>query len=165
MIRIGLIQGVHGIKGEVKVLPLTDFPDRFKKEMTVALSKKEGVFAVETVRYQGNTVLLKFGRVEDRDAAQTLVGSYLEIPEEEAMPLPAGHFYHFQVIGLKVYENNVCLGVISEIIESAAHDVYVVKQEDGGQFLFPALKSIVQAVDLPAGRMEVSLPPGLLEAT
>ncbi len=81
------------------------------------------------------------------------------------MPLPEGHFYHFQLLGLQVYESGICLGEIVEIIESAAHDVYGVQRPDGRRFLLPALKSIVLKVDLDKGRMEVKVPAGLLEAT
>ena len=165
MIRIGLIQGVHGVRGEVKVLPLTDFPRRFQKGKSVRLSQKEGLFVMESVRRQGGIYLIAFGGVQDRDAAQGLLGSYLEIAEEEAMALPKDRFYHFQLLGLKVFEDGVCLGEIDEIIATAANDVYAVRRPDGGHFLLPALKSVVQQVDLEAGRMDVALPAGLLEAT
>lgn len=164
MIKVGLIQGVHGLHGEVKVLSLTDYPQRFKKGERFSLSRQTGLFTVETLRRHGDVFLVKFQGVEERETARGLVGAYLEIADEEAMPLPEGRFYHFQLIGLHVYERDVLLGELTEIIETAANDVYVVTGDQEKPLLIPALKSIVQTVDVAAGRMDVALPPGLLEA-
>lgn len=161
-ITIGKIIAPHGVRGEVKVLPLTDFPDRFQTMKSVWLDIKGKEMGVESVRFNNETPLVKFSGIDDRDQAEKLRNGLLQVLPEELVVLPAGHYYQFQIIGLAVSnEVGLSLGTVSEIIQTGANDIYVVKNQQGKELLIPALKETVLAIDIPAGRMVVKLLPGL----
>jgi 16S rRNA processing protein RimM len=163
-ISIGKILAPHGVKGEVKVMPLTDFPKRFTKMKSVWVDTHASFLDMESVRFQNEIILIKFAGINTRDAGEALKGSLLQVSREEVVPLPPGHYYHFQIVGLTVVnQQGEKIGCIKEILETGAHDIYVVKREESNDLLVPALKQIVREIDLPAGRMVVDLPPGLDE--
>jgi 16S rRNA processing protein RimM len=112
---------------------------------------------------QGGHVLLKLEDVADRDAADTYRNKEVLIRPEDAVALPKGQFYWHQVIGLQVEDatSHEILGSVTDIIETGANDVYVVKSERG-EVLVPAIKDVVKQIDPGAGRMLVEPLPGML---
>ena len=172
-ITIGKIVNTHGIKGEVKAEVYSDPLSRFEQETQVyalppGLASTDGpaaqrlLFAIEGIRYHKNMALMTLGGVNDLTRAQGLKGYLLQVPAEQLPALPAGRYYIYQLVGLKVWENDVCYGTLTEVLQPGSNDVYVVK-EGSREILVPALKTVIISVDLCAGRMEVVLPPGLLE--
>ena len=169
---IGLIVGVHGIRGEVKVSPMTDFPERFRPGAKVYLGssdaatpteQKNTLYVIETARPHKENILIKFKSVPDRNAAELLRDQYLLIPEAEAMPLGANENYVHDLIGLAVETvDGRPLGRLVEVLFTKANDVYVARGPDG-EVLLPALQSVVLNVDLAVGKMVVALPDGLLD--
>jgi 16S rRNA processing protein RimM len=117
---------------------------------------------VQAARIQGTTVLLKLEDVADREAADLLRNASVEVPTQEAVPLRKGQFYWHEVIGLAVEDatTHETLGEVTDIIETGANDVYVVKG-NRGEILLPAIKDVVKRIDPAAGRMLVQLLPGL----
>lgn len=167
-VSIGKVAGVYGIKGWVKVFPLTDFPERFKILKDVCCNRNGTVqmLAVEAFRPHQQGYLLKFRGINNPEQAKLLHNALLQIDEADVYPLPAGVYYHFQLLGLQVYDHKLgYLGVLSEILETGANDVYVVESPRFREILIPALKEVIQKVDLDSGRMEVALLPGLVEDT
>ena len=160
---VGNIVGVHGIRGEVKVELLTDFPERFSPGATVYLGP-EGLarpLRIEAARPHKGMMLVKFAGVPDRNAAELLRDNLLLIPEELAMPLSEDENYAHDLIGLQVVTTaGRVLGQLVEIVYTPANDVYVVRRT-GAEVLIPALKEVVVTIDLPGGRMVVQLPEGL----
>ncbi|MCK5119292.1 MAG: 16S rRNA processing protein RimM [Candidatus Latescibacteria bacterium] len=165
-IAVGKIAKPVGLKGEVKVVPWTDFPERFAKRGRVFARKKgEPEIELEIVRARGHSraILLQFAGICTLEAADRLREAELFIPRQEAMPLPEGTYYTFELIGLEVVtEEGERLGRLSDVWSMPAQDVYVVDRE-GKEILVPALRSIIRDVDLPRQRMTVNLPDGLLE--
>jgi 16S rRNA processing protein RimM len=161
---IGRITRPHGVRGEVKVQPETDFPERFAALRRVLLQRgaddvREAV--VESVRRQGETVLLKVAGVDDPGAARALQGVAVAVPWEERVPLPEGQFYVAEVVGLRVRtEAGEVLGTVAEVLRTPAHDVYRVEGESG-EVLVPATREVVRVVDLGRGEVVVALPEGL----
>lgn len=161
---IGKITSPHGIKGEVKVLPLTDYPDRFYRTKSVWVDSKKGYLTVESIRKQMEMFLIKFQGVDVRSDAEKLNNSFLTIDHDQAIDLPPGHFFRFQIIGLNVYDvQGTYLGELTEIMETGANDVYVVQRADKKELLIPALKAVVREIDITNKRMTVDLPAGLEE--
>jgi 16S rRNA processing protein RimM len=117
---------------------------------------------VEGARIQGTTVLLKLEDVADREAADVLRNADIEVPTQEAVPLRRGQFYWHEVIGPTVEDatTHETLGEVTDIIETGANDVYVVRGSRG-EILLPAIKDVVKRIDPAAGRMLVQLLPGL----
>jgi 16S rRNA processing protein RimM len=108
-------------------------------------------------------VILRLDVLTSRDAARDLIGTYLYVPEAEAVTLPKGEYFVHQIVGLTVLTSDGdTLGTITDVLQTGSNDVYVVKGPRG-EVLVPALKDVVRHVDLESGTMTVTLPPGLLD--
>ena len=119
---------------------------------------------VENTRTAGQTVLFKFRGVDSRETAEALRGQHLMIPENEVYPLPEGSYYYFQLKGLSVYDQERgYLGILQDILETGANDVYSIKSEENGEILIPAIKEVVLRVDLEKKEMRIKLLAGLLD--
>ncbi|BAF59901.1 MAG: 16S rRNA processing protein RimM [Pelotomaculum sp.] len=164
-IRIGKILKTQGNRGAVRVLPLTDYPERFKNMSRVQVSLKgfRTFFTVGEVYHHKNFIIIKFKEIESMAAAEKLKGAFLEVGRDELVPLPEDRFYIFDIIGLKVYDTGGRnLGRVTDVLQTGANDVYVV--DTGGKpLLIPALKQVVKSVNLTEGKMVVELPEGLEE--
>ncbi len=166
-IAVGQIVAPHGIRGEVKVEPLTDFPERFKKGARVflaaAVDSGEAVPVEITAArpHQGRWLVL-FGNIKDRNAAEALRDQYVLIPEADAMPLGEHENYAHDLMGLEVVTaEGMALGRLVEILFTPANDVYIVRGPQG-ETLIPATRDVILNVDLASKQMTVALPEGLL---
>lgn len=163
-ITIGKIVNTQGHRGEVRVMPLTDFPERFTdmKSVLVKTGDRMERRAVERTYRHKKFAVLKFAGVDDMDAALELKNSLLLVTRDELTPLPEGSYYIFDLVGLEVRTvDGRPLGAIADVIQTGANDVYVVENPGRKQLLIPALKQVVRQIDLAAGNMVVELPPGL----
>lgn len=166
MVTIGRVIGPRGIKGEVKVWPETDFPERFLERKRLFLEGPEPRWVeVESVRFHQGSVLIKLMGINDRNGAETLRGYCLQVPAEEIPPLSEGRYYHFQLMGMTVKTTTgLPLGTLKAILSTDANDVFVVEEERGGrEYLIPALREVVTSVDLATGTIVVAPLAGLLE--
>lgn len=164
MIRVGKIVNTHGHKGALKVQYLTDYPERFEelKEVYLHENGAKEKLTISSVKYQQKNLILEFKEIEDMNQAELLKGKYLFINKEDVKPLPEGYYYIFDLLGLKVYEDDNYLGEILDVIETGSNDVYLVR--DGKkEILIPALKKVVLQVDLENKIMKVKLLEGSLD--
>ncbi len=161
-LEIGRVLGPHGLAGELRVLVLSDFPERFETIRSVRVGERLRPYDVESGRLARGDAVLKLRGVDDAEAASRLRGELLRVPLAEAVPAPAEHFYWHEIIGLEVAtpEGEV-LGRVTEILRTGANDVYVV-QGPRGEVLVPAIGDVVEEIDPQAGRMIVRLLPGML---
>jgi 16S rRNA processing protein RimM len=166
LITIGKAVKPFGVKGEMKIEPMTDFPERFKQLRRVHLvspSGREQICEVRSVRYAGETPYLLFGGYDSPEKAKVLNGWFLKVPEDETVPLPDGRYYWFELVGMEVVsEDGEKLGTISEIFETGSNDVYVMKR-GGKEIYLPATKEVVRHIDRKAKRMVIRLVDGLME--
>ena len=164
-IKIGMIINTHGHKGELKILPLTDDIRRFNEAEYFYVQKDNEYkkYHVVQCRIHQDKAIIAFREIPDMNEAEKLKGKYLELPEEELKPLPAGHYYIYQLIGLDVYEGEQFLGKIEDILKTGSNDVYVVKGPNGKEMYLPALKEVVREIDLAAHVIRVTIPLGLLD--
>lgn len=166
MLKIGEIVAPHGIQGEVRVLPTTDFPKRFSLLDKVILRKGQNTRELHLLhaREHKNFVLMEFKEVSDRNQAEELRNWEVVIPVEKAMPLPPGQFYDYQLEGLEVIDidSGTSLGTLVEVMHLPANAVYRV-ENPAGSILIPALKRVVKAVDFEKGQMLVQPLEGMLE--
>jgi len=167
LVVIGEIARPHGLHGEMRVTPLTDHPERFEAVTDCVLwdrarDTRESC-RVTGARRQGGAVLLSLDGYDTVEAASALVGRLVALPETEALPLPPGQFYPWQLEGCRVLtEDGREVGRVTRIEPSAAQDLWVVS--DGTrEYLIPAVAEIVLEVDLAAGRVVIRPPDGLLE--
>lgn len=167
-IAVGQIVGPHGIRGEVKVEPMTDFPERFRKGAKVYLGAATDApdpapTQIAAARPHQGRWLVLFTDIKDRNRAETLRGQYVLISEADLMPLGEHENYAHDLIGLDVVTSDgTALGKLVEILFTPANDVYIVRGKQG-ETLIPATREVVQAVDLAGQHMTVVLPEGLLE--
>lgn len=157
-ITIGKIVGTFGHRGMLKLLPLTDFPDRFLEmdEVVLELNGKQQVYHILEAKYYQSRILLKFKEISDLSGAETLRGALIKISRDELTTLPEGSYYIFDIIGLKVYTpDGAFIGVVEDLIQTGSNDVYVVGNENKGPLLVPALKEVVKELDIKGGRMVV----------
>ncbi|MCP4417376.1 MAG: 16S rRNA processing protein RimM [Chloroflexi bacterium] len=161
---IGQITKPHGIRGEIRVKPHTDEPQRFTWLEQVYVGKTNPQpMAVEKARVHQKMVLLKLTAVTDRTQAEALRGEWLQVPEDEALPLAEGEYYLYQLEGLTVFTvEGELLGTLTSIIETGANHVFVV-QGERGELLLPDIEDVVEEIDFANGRMTVRLLPGLIQ--
>jgi 16S rRNA processing protein RimM len=166
LIAIGKVLKPWGVRGEVKVQSLTDFPERFKDLRRVYLVSPRGneiVCAVKSARSLGGMPLLLLEGYDSPEKARTIASWLIKIPQEEAVPLPEGQYYWFELIGMVVLsEEGERLGEITDVFATGSNDVYVMKR-DGGEVYIPATKEIVKQIDRKARTMIIHVMEGLLE--
>lgn len=157
LVVIGQFGAPHGVRGEIRVTPMTDFPNRFDGLKTVYLDENTSL-TLDRTQYHGRQVLCKVRGVDDRDAADQLKGRLLKVRRSDVPPLGEGEYYQFDIVGLKVYDERAqLLGTVEEILVTGSNDVYVVRG-DGKEYLVPALKSVVQEISLETSCMRIKLP-------
>jgi len=158
-VAVGRILGPWGLQGDLKVEPLTDFPERFALGCHLYV---EGVaYAIERCRWHKGRVHIKLSGIDSASAAEALHQRFLEVPEEELKPLSEGEYYQFQILGLEVRTTEgQPLGKVTQILSTGSNDVFVVHGE-GGELLIPALDDVIKAIDLNGGWIEVELMEGL----
>jgi len=159
---VGQVVGVFGLEGEIKVKSLSDHPRRFTdmpgQRMLWRNSDTFRRVVVRSVRPLGRNFVLAIDGYRCRAEAQTLVGGELVVTATEVLPLPAGSYYCFQLIGLTVLdESGATVGTVREVLKLPSNDVYVV-ESPGGDILLPALKSIVKEINLAGAYMSVTRP-------
>jgi 16S rRNA processing protein RimM len=158
---VGRVARPHGVRGDLLLHVLTDFPEYLTDEKTVYLGDAAEPHALVEARFHRGDLIVRLGDCADRDTAEKFRGQLMQIKFIERR-LPPGRYYHHQIIGLRVVtETGEALGTITDIIETGANDVYVVRATTGPELLIPALKSVMLNVDLAAGQMTVHLPDGL----
>lgn len=163
-IALGRILRPHGVRGEVVVEVLTDFPERLGELAQVHLgdAHQATATAVRSCRGNGDTLLMAFEGYLDRTAVEALRGQLVQVPLDEAAPLPEDTYYPYQLVGLDVVTTaGDDLGRLSDVLFTPANDVYVVTGPRG-EVLLPAIRQVIKQIDLDAGRMVVELIPGLL---
>lgn len=158
LVIIGKIVAPHGVRGDVRVIPLTDFPDRFLN-MKAVLVGEDRLLSIENAKFHKQFLLLKFRDLNERNAVEVLKGHFLYVPRKDVMPLADDEFYVFDIIGMNVYTpDGDLLGTVSEVIETGSNDVYVVESPNARPLLVPALKKIVTGMDVANRRMVIQPP-------
>ena len=154
MIKVGQVTGAYGLDGAVKVTPLTDFQERFDPGASLMLDGDAR--EVEWSRETQPGLVVKLRGIESRTVAELFRGRYLEVADQEMRALEEGRFYHRQVVGLAVVtESGQRVGVIEEVLERPANDVWV-SREGPIEYLIPATKDAVLTVDVGAGRVVIA---------
>ncbi|OGB95146.1 MAG: 16S rRNA processing protein RimM [candidate division NC10 bacterium RBG_16_65_8] len=154
---LGRIAKVHGVRGEVKVALHADRWTAFRGLARCWVGPSGGPLRpmeIHAEREHGRSVALKLAGVDSPEAAARLVGQEIAIPRAEAPPPPDGAFYHYDILGLDVVAGGRTLGIVRKILETPAHDVYVI---DGaaGEWLLPATRVHIRRIDVGAGRIEL----------
>lgn len=166
LLRVGVITSPHGIKGEVKVFPTTDDPQKFKRLKSVVLynGKEEKTVDITGVKFFKQFVILKLKQCNSMNEAELMRRYELYITKEQSGACGEDENFVADLIGLQVVtDTGENLGVLVDVLETGANDVYVVRMEDGKEVLLPAIKPCILQVNLEAGEMKVHVMDGLLD--
>lgn len=154
---IGQIVAPHGVRGDVRIYPDTDFPKRFLKMKYGYINGKK--YEVESARLHKRVVLMKFAGVDDRNAAEILVKKDLQVPREDLVPLQKGQHYIYDIIGSAVYDlQDHELGKLTDVLRTGSNDVYVVTADDGKETLLAAIPDVIKSIDESAKKIVVDPP-------
>jgi 16S rRNA processing protein RimM len=162
---VGRVGRPYGVRGELHVVPETDFPERLAalRDAYVIRDGRPAPVTIEAVRRTAGGVLVKIAGIASPEAAGAWTGALLAVPREAAAALPEGRYFVFDVIGMAVAtDGGEPLGAVEEIIRTPGNDVFVVRGPRG-EILIPAIASVVLVVDPAAKRIVVHPLPGLLE--
>jgi len=161
---VGEFVGPFGIHGEVKLRPLTDFPERFERTSTIYVGDKRVPYRVEQAHMHKQLVLLRLAGIADVDAAEQLRGEQVWIRATELTPLQEDQFYLHDVVGLRVrHVNGQPLGVVTDVVSTGASELFVIRDPQGKEVLLPVVKSFVKQIDLAQGVILVDPIPGLFD--
>ena len=163
LITVGRSTKAHGVHGELEATPETAFPERFLRRTRYYMQgPRSGWYQVESARMHGGRVLLKLAGVESREQAETLRDHELQVLRATLPALPEGEYYWFQITGLEVVDGDgVLIGLVTQVLQEPANDVYVVQTPKGKEILLPAIKQVIRTIDLEHQQMVVDLMPGL----
>ena len=157
---VGYILAPWGLRGEVKVEVVTDFPERFAPQKVVYLNARP--LEIESCRPHKQHLVVKLATIDSVEDAERLRGQDLTIPRSELYPLLQGQYYTFQLIGLDVLTTEgQYLGQVTDIMATAGNDVYIVKGKRG-EILIPAIEDVVKSIDLDKGEIVIEAIEGLL---
>jgi len=163
---IGKIAGTHGLKGTLRIFPTTEDPSRFEllKELIVENRGKIETFHIEKVGYHKKFVLVTVREINEINAAELYKGATIRIPVEDAIPLEENEYYTRDLYGMVVVaDDGEELGILDDVLETGANDVYVIKKEGSKDLLIPVIKQCILKVDLAERKILVHLLEGLRE--
>ena len=171
-LRIGVITRPHGVHGEVKVFPTTDYPERFEEVSRVVLRTPKGEISteIESVKYYNGLAIVKFACLSTPEEAREYNGTDVMISRDQAQPLKEGEYYIADLIGCKVIADSLSgqlagqeLGKVRDVLQTGANDVYVVKTPSGEELLFPVIPDCIRSVDIENNIITVHIMKGLLD--
>jgi 16S rRNA processing protein RimM len=167
LLKIGQIVNTQGIKGEVRVYPLTDYKERFEElEWVFMDTDTEKKYFIEHVKYKSSLVILKFKGIDDINVAEKFRNCYLTISKKDARELEEDTYFITDLIGLKVYsDDGEFIGTVKDVIQAAGNDTYEVAPASNSSknILIPAVAEFIKEVNLDAGTMIVKVIEGLIE--
>jgi 16S rRNA processing protein RimM len=159
---VGKLRKPHGLRGELRMEVITDFPERLQPGVTVYVGEDYNPTRIHSRRWHGKLLLIAFEGYPDPETAGAFRNSLVSVRADDRPPLPEGEFYHHQLLGLEVIsDEGEALGRLVQILETGANDVYIVRPLAGPDLLLPAIDEVILNVDLAEGSMRVHLLPGL----
>ena len=164
--QVGAVVRTHGVRGEIKVYPMTDDPMRFRgmKELILDTGKELKICEVLSARMQKNLVILKLKGLDTMDEAQRYRGCALYVTKENRVPLGEDEWFIADLIGCSVWtDEGERLGELTDVLQTGANDVYVVQDAGGKEILIPAIRDCILDVDTEGRRVDVHLLAGLRE--
>ena len=148
---IGKLGKVRGLDGTIKIIPLTDFEDRFDGLKEIFVGEK--IMSVEKVQHIGGEIFIKFQGIDSREVAKTLTNKFLTVDKKNAAPLDDGEFYTFDIIGCEVFDGDKKIGIVKEVLKTGSNDVFQVV--GNREVLIPALKAVVKDINIAAKKIQV----------
>lgn len=165
LLKVGVITTTHGVWGEVKVYPTTEDAQRFQDLDYVLLDTGKDMrrLDIQRVKFFKNLAILKFQGIDNINDIEPYKGRDLWIPREEGLELEEDEYYIADLLDMEVYlEDGSKFGILKDVMETGANDVYVVQTAEGKEVLLPAIKDCILDVDVEQNKMTVHMMNGLL---
>ena len=170
-VRIGRILGPQGVRGELKILALTDLPERFFSMEKMRVFTDEGVFRTELtllsarrVEHKG-LIVAETEEISSRPEAEGFAGDFIEIEPEERYALDEGEFWIDDLLGMTAVnaDSGETLGTVRDVASAGEQDIYVIRDENGKDHYIPAVKEFIREVNLEKRQISIALMEGLWE--
>ena len=163
-LQVGVISSTHGIRGEVKVFPTTDDATRFKqlKSVLLDMGKERIGLEIQSVKFFKQFVIVKFKGIDNINDIERYKGRSLLVSREDAVELDKDEYYIADLIGMDVFTEEGHFGVLRDVMETGANEVYIVDSDSHGEVLIPAIRQCVLNVDPEENRMTVRIMDGLI---
>ena len=163
-LQVGVISSTHGIRGEVKVFPTTDDPVRFKKLRNVLLDtgREQLELEVQSAKFFKQFLIVKFKGIDNINDVEMYKGKSLLIPREDAVALGEDEYYIADLIGMEVFTEEGRFGVLKDVMETGANEVYIIASDEHGEVLVPAIRQCILDVDIKEKKMKIHLMEGLI---
>lgn len=164
-LEVGKIINTHGLRGDVKVTAWTDLPEDFEDIKRVYIKKRgeNEMLTVSKIKYQKNNLIVKFKEINDINEAEKYKGQVLFADRDDLWELEDGVYYIADLIGLDVYDENGKIGVIADVFNTGANDIYDVKRDGKKNLLLPVIDDVVKEIDLENKKVTVHIMEGLDE--
>lgn len=166
MLEAGKIVNTHGLRGEVKVVPWTDYPDDFENIEYVYVKKKTGEekLHISSIKYQKNNLIIKFAEIKDINEAELYKNLVLYVERDMLGELPEGVYYIADLLGSKIITTDgEEIGEIADVFNTGANDIYDVKREGKKNMLIPVIDEIVKNIDIEKKIITIEMMEGLDE--
>lgn len=164
LLQVGVITSTHGLKGEVKVYPTTDDAARFRKLKSIFLETGKELLPleVERVKFFKQYVIVKFQGLDDISDVQKFIKKGLWVERKYAVALEENEYFIADLLGMRVETDDGKQGVLKDVLQTGANEVYVIEFEQLGEVLVPAIRSCILSVDVENMQMRVHLLEGLI---
>ncbi|MCH5210055.1 MAG: ribosome maturation factor RimM [Oscillospiraceae bacterium] len=166
LLEVGKIVNTHGLRGEVKVVPWTDYPEVFEDIEYVYIKRRNESerLNIKGIKYQKNNLIIKFEEIKDIDEAQKYKNQVIYAEREMLGELPEGVYYIADLIGLEVVtDEGEKIGVIADVFNTGSNDIYDVKREGKKNLLLPVIDEVVLSIDIDSKKVTVHMMEGLDE--
>ncbi len=161
---VGKFRKPHGIRGEIRMSVLTDYPELIAPGKTLYVGPQYQGYTIKSLRWHGGDLLLRLDELPDRTAVEIFRNVMVSMKSSDIPELPEGEYYLHQLVGMEVVtDQDEILGKLEEILVTGANDVYLVRTAAGKELLLPAIEDVVREIDLEQGMIRVHLIPGLLD--
>lgn len=164
-LEIGQVVNTNGLKGFLKIKPLTDDITRFEDLETVYIQKAKELieFKIQEVKYVKNMILLKLEGINDISEAEKYKNFYIKINRKDAVKLEKNSYFIVDIIGCEVFtDENEFLGKVVDVFQTGSNDVYTVKTKENKEILLPAISDVVKIIDIENKKIVIHLMDGLI---
>lgn len=163
-LQVGVISSTHGLQGEVKVFPTTDDVERFKvlKQVILDTGKEQIPLEIQSVKFFKQMVIAKFKGIDHINEIEKYKGKSLLIRREDAVRLEEDEYFIADLIGMQVFTEDGEFGILKDVIETGANEVYAIDSKEHGEVLVPAIRQCILDVNVKEKKMMIHLLEGLI---
>ena len=146
---VGKIVSAEGDKGFLKIDSFSESLERYSKLKKVYLDfwGEKKVFSLQSVKKKKENILLKFENFNDKESVGVLIGKEIFVDDKDLLKLPKEHYFIHDIIGSKVYRNNVEYGEVTDVYSMPGNDIYVIRKTSGEEILIPAVHEFIESID------------------